>query len=61
MCLVWLSEARENGIKKTWSAAIYTKAWTGFEGESLGRLGEKSILCGVDAWVDGAVWKYTIE
>jgi hypothetical protein len=61
MCLVWLSEARENGIKKTWSAAIYTKALTGFEGGSLECLGEKSIWWGAGAWVDKMVWKYSIE
>jgi hypothetical protein len=43
------------------SVSIYAEAMTGFEGESLGCLGEKSILCGADAWLDKTVWKYTIE
>jgi hypothetical protein len=37
------------------SATIYAKAWTGFEGESLECLGEKSILWGAGAWVDETV------
>jgi hypothetical protein len=43
------------------SVTIYAEAWTGFEGESLGCLGEKSILCGAGAWVGEMVWKYNIE
>jgi hypothetical protein len=40
---------------------IYAEALTGFEGESLGCLGEKSILWGADAGVDEMVWEYNIE
>jgi hypothetical protein len=43
------------------SVSIYAWALTGSEGESLGCLGEKSILCGADVLVDKMVWKYNIE
>jgi hypothetical protein len=36
---------------------VDAEAVTSFEGESLGCLGEKSILCGADEMA----WKYTIE
>jgi hypothetical protein len=40
---------------------VDTKVLTIFEKESLECLGEKSILCGADAWVDKTVGKYSIE
>jgi hypothetical protein len=40
---------------------VDTKALTDFEEESLGCLGEKSILCGAGVWVGEMVWKYSIE
>jgi hypothetical protein len=43
------------------SVTIYAEAMTGFEGESLGCLGEESILWGADAWGDETVGKYNIE
>jgi hypothetical protein len=55
-----LIDKTANSIGRAYGA-IYAKALTGFEGESLGCLGEKSILCGAGAWVDKTVGKYTIE
>jgi hypothetical protein len=43
---------------ETVSVTIYAELLTGFDGESLGCLGEKSILWGAGAWVDKMVWKY---
>jgi hypothetical protein len=43
------------------SASIYAEVLTGFEGESLGCLGEKSIWWGAGAWVGETVGKYSIE
>jgi hypothetical protein len=55
--------ASENGLiylRVNGSVSIYAEEVTGFEGESLGGLGEKSILCGADEWVDKTVGEYTI-
>ncbi len=46
----------ENG-----STTMFAEVLTGFEGESLGCLGEESILWGAGAWVNKTVGKYTIE
>jgi hypothetical protein len=40
---------------------VDAEALTSFEGESLGCLGEESILCGAGVWVGEMVWEHTIE